>query len=214
MALAYAIGGICFLYQAFKASRPIQESLWALSLLTLTGLFGSKLFHVLFEAKGHILPNGNPAKGVFDLLAADPFHWLYIDEPGFVLYGGLLAGGLVLLKYCEYGNLLIWPLSLGMAIGRVDCYLNGCCYGLLGWPIQIAEALFVLLLGWRAHTLKTWILGYALWRFGIEFFRADNERGLWALGLSTSQWISLLIITSIKTNNLNTNSSKKQADTG
>jgi phosphatidylglycerol:prolipoprotein diacylglycerol transferase len=155
------------------------------------------LFHVLFEAKGHILSDGNAAQGVSDLLTNDPFHWLYIDEPGFVLYGGLLTGSLVLLNYRDYANLLIWPVSIGIAIGRLDCFLNGCCYGIFGWPTQLAEALFVLLLGWRVCTLQGWILGYALWRFGIEFLRADTERGIWALGLSTSQWISVLILATI-----------------
>lgn len=172
---------------------PWRKTTWVTSLLLIFGLLGSKLFHVLFEARGHRLPDASLAQGLYDLLSADPFHWLYIDEPGFVLYGGLLAGGIVLLRYQEYADLLVRPLSIGIAVGRIDCFLNGCCHGIFGWPTQLAEAVFVLFLGWRVHTLRTWIFGYALWRFGIEFFRADAERGIWALGLSTSQWISLLI---------------------
>ena len=34
--------------------------------------------------------------------------------------------------------------------------------------------------------------GYAIMRFTLEFFRYDAERGLF-LGLSTSQWISIII---------------------
>jgi phosphatidylglycerol:prolipoprotein diacylglycerol transferase len=34
---------------------------------------------------------------------------------------------------------------------------------------------------------------YAIWRFGIEFLRADAERGIY-FGLSTSQWISLILL--------------------
>ena len=33
---------------------------------------------------------------------------------------------------------------------------------------------------------------YAFWRFGTELLRADSDRGIWLLGLSTSQWVSVL----------------------
>ncbi len=45
------------------------------------------------------------------------------------------------------------------------------------------------------RNLITWfyLIAYAIIRFVLEFFRGDKERGLF-LGLSTSQWLSCLII--------------------
>ncbi|MBQ6357665.1 MAG: prolipoprotein diacylglyceryl transferase [Clostridia bacterium] len=69
-------------------------------------------------------------------------------------------------------------------------------------PTQPMEAIFLVILAGvltaiflkkpRQGTVTGWYMVlYALWRFGIEFFRAD-ERGAVGL-LSTSQFISLFI---------------------
>lgn len=108
-------------------------------------------------------------------------------------------------------------LPLFHGFGRIGCALAGCCYGgtlstgivfpngyeLYRFPTQITEAvfefaLFGLLCFWekrkkQVDLLKTYLLSYAVFRFFLEFYRADIYRGEW-LGLSTSQWISLMII--------------------
>jgi phosphatidylglycerol:prolipoprotein diacylglycerol transferase len=77
--------------------------------------------------------------------------------------------------------------------------------GELVWATQIwesANALLVALVGWIALRLGArpgrgaalCCLTYAANRFWIECFRGDDVRGTWALGLSTSQWISLPVI--------------------
>lgn len=102
--------------------------------------------------------------------------------------------------------------------GRLGCFFAGCCYGKEAvWgiplasepdvpriPIQLFEAdciliIFVLLI-WlervfknRVPLLKVYLITYALCRFSLEFFRGDSVRGIW-LGISTSQWVSLLIL--------------------
>jgi prolipoprotein diacylglyceryltransferase len=43
--------------------------------------------------------------------------------------------------------------------------------------------------------MRDFLIYYSLWRFGLEFLRADESRGIWALGLSTSQWIALGVLT-------------------
>jgi phosphatidylglycerol---prolipoprotein diacylglyceryl transferase len=60
-----------------------------------------------------------------------------IPEGGLVVYGSLLAGGLALVVFVYKYRLpglalsdLIAPgVVLGMALGRLGCFLNGCCYG-------------------------------------------------------------------------------------
>ena len=72
-------------------------------------------------------------------------------------------------------------------------------------PVQLYEALFeflmvpVLLLiiklkpALSAKLLAIYCAAYAVFRFVLEFWRADDVRGIWG-PLSTSQWISLLLI--------------------
>jgi phosphatidylglycerol:prolipoprotein diacylglycerol transferase len=110
------------------------------------------------------------------------------------------------------------------AFGRIGCFCAGCCYGIpyegtchvvfeksqvapLGislFPVQLVESginilLFILLEIIVRKTkdirisLATYMLGYGIMRFCLEFLRGDTIRGfLW--NLSTSQWISLLLI--------------------
>ncbi|MDE6600194.1 MAG: prolipoprotein diacylglyceryl transferase, partial [Oscillospiraceae bacterium] len=67
------------------------------------------------------------------------------------------------------------------------------------FPIQLIEVLFETIIFFVVKNmenglpLKIYLLSYAVFRFFVEFFRGDIVRGIW-FGLSTSQWISLLII--------------------
>lgn len=110
------------------------------------------------------------------------------------------------------------------AFGRIGCFCAGCCYGIpydgpchmifehspvapLGvplFPVQLFESginvFLYIVLEVIAHKTKsiriclaTYMLGYGIMRFCLEFLRGDAARGfLW--GLSTSQWISILLI--------------------
>jgi phosphatidylglycerol:prolipoprotein diacylglycerol transferase len=84
------------------------------------------------------------------LFGARFFSWLFYFPPGssfwramtssgggMVFYGGLIFGIAVVLLYARIaklalGNLLdccAAPVALGLAIGRVGCFLAGCCWG-------------------------------------------------------------------------------------
>ncbi|MGM9680425.1 MAG: prolipoprotein diacylglyceryl transferase [Eubacteriales bacterium] len=107
--------------------------------------------------------------------------------------------------------------------GRIGCFLGGCCYGIESdfgftatgntiipelngvsrFPVQLAEAgcnlvIFLILLklfwsGKRENRLiYVYMLIYPPIRFGLEFLRGDEIRGF-MLGLSTSQWISVVL---------------------
>lgn len=141
---------------------------------------------------------------------------------GFVFYGGFLAGVSFLLLYHLLGFKLtmekFWPimpaLIFGHAIGRLGCFLAGCCYGApttWAWgvflhdhyrhPTQLIEALSLLTFGFyilkshRAHLLliSYYLLMYGSLRFLIEALRGDEVRGLWG-PLTPSQWISCLLV--------------------
>lgn len=104
------------------------------------------------------------------------------------------------------------------AFGRIGCFFAGCCYGketdsFLGvqfpglpspvHPTQLYEAVFLFLLfgvcSFLAlkkkyqHNLSLYLVVYGLFRFLIEFLR-DDSRGELIVGISPSQFLSLLFI--------------------
>ena len=141
---------------------------------------------------------------------------------GFVFYGGLLGGMVFIVFFHKYikkvSYELLWAilpaLTIGHGVGRIGCFLTGCCFGdvtTLPWgiyqhghfrhPTQLLEAIFLIGLG--IYLLKSkrekyvlfiyYLLGYGSFRFFLEFLRGDTIRGSW-LGLSPSQIISLGLI--------------------
>lgn len=128
------------------------------------------------------------------------------------------------INFFNLSEILIPSIPLIHAIGRLGCFCAGCCYGrpmdppwgvlfrtdsvaLQGitlFPIQLLESALnlVLFVGLFAYSRKErfngqilgfYFIGYGIERFVLEYFRYDEVRGF-ILGLSTSQWISLLLI--------------------
>lgn len=117
---------------------------------------------------------------------------------------------------------LIPSVPLVHAFGRIGCFCAGCCYGrpmappwgmvfssplapagVALFPVQLVEAGFNLVLfAWLfaysrrrrkpGQVLGLYLAAYGIIRFGLEYLRYDAVRGI-ALGLSTSQWISLAL---------------------
>ena len=102
------------------------------------------------------------------------------------------------------------------AFGRIGCFLAGCCYGkklstpiVIGTiefariPVQIIESmaefiLFIVLFilskkNRDIDLLRIYLVIYAVIRFADEFLRGDKIRGIYG-GVSTAQWISLIIL--------------------
>ena len=144
---------------------------------------------------------------------------------GSVLYGGVSGGCAALAITCfvkkepflEYADVYATLLPLGQAIGRIGCYLNGCCYGcrydgLLSvaypvngemtrvFPTWFVESLFCLLLflyfqlgcrtDIRGIRSSRYLILYSVFRFFIEFLRGDEIRGHAGI-LSVSQILSV-----------------------
>jgi phosphatidylglycerol---prolipoprotein diacylglyceryl transferase len=104
----------------------------------LGGLLGAKVFHAVFEAKGHHLSDGRTAHGVVDLLLDDPWHWARLFEAGFVFYGGIIGAALLMWVYAirreipdkgGIGDYAVPGILMGIFVGRIGCFLAGCCYG-------------------------------------------------------------------------------------
>lgn len=173
---------------------------------------GSKVLFLVSSSQGHL-----------DQYAGATEFWL---GGGFVFYGGFLfAIAFVLfytliLKKWELGNFnyLIPAIAFSHGVGRIGCFLAGCCFGSqCSLPIsvfqhgaerhavQLYEAIGLFTLGswflWKILKNKNvkddylhYILAYSILRFGTEFFRGDLVRGVSNIGLSTSQWIALTLV--------------------
>lgn len=115
--------------------------------------------------------------------------------------------------------LRIAPISICIAhgFGRIGCLCAGCCYGhethewygiwneYLGYktvPIQLWEAMFLFILAAimmvllslkQKDNMAIYLVGYGIWRFVIEYFRADY-RGDFIPGLSPSQFWSIIMV--------------------
>lgn len=172
---------------------------------------GAKVFFLIFSSEHKVT----------QYLYADSF-WL---GGGFVFYGGLLFGlafyfiySLWLKKFpFKDSKYLVPGIVFGHGIGRIGCFLTGCCFGSqcdLPWavhmhgewihPVQLYEAFGLFAIGilvWRwlqnkkdnLFIVSRYLLFYSVLRFIVEYFRGDKIRGVFWLELSTSQMISLAI---------------------
>lgn len=137
----------------------------------------------------------------------------------FGLIIGICIGSKVLKKNSlEILDVIAPAIPLFHCFARIGCLFAGCCYGIpwswgvimegedfIRFPVQAFESLcnliiFVTIVMYNSrtrsyeHSLKVYLCSYALCRFVLEFFRGDSVRGIWFLGLSTAQIISVLIL--------------------
>ena len=141
-----------------------------------------------------------------------------------VLYGGLFGVIFTLMFLTRNDadmrkkvfEISVPAMPLFHAFGRIGCFLAGCCYGkklstpiVIGTiefariPVQIIESmaefiLFIVLFilskkNRDIDLLRIYLVIYAVIRFADEFLRGDKIRGIYG-GVSTAQWISLIIL--------------------
>ncbi|MBF0298553.1 MAG: prolipoprotein diacylglyceryl transferase [Oligoflexia bacterium] len=148
---------------------------------------------------------------------------------GVVFYGGLIGGLLFFIQYSlimkkfnpTHAIYFLPSLCIGLAIGRIGCFLSGCCYGkqcnyfwgieiydrISRHPVQIYEVIFLLILATIIFLLikkkfvsliifSTFFSGHSIIRLILENFRGDENRGVWQqfYAFSTSQIIAIFII--------------------
>lgn len=223
VALGFLAGSWYVQRQARRAGQDPGRALDLVFYVLIAAIFGSRILHVLVSER--------------DLFLKNPLHLFRIWEGGLVFYGGLLASLLVSIWYFrhyrlpafKYADFFAPAVAMGHSLGRLGCFLAGCCYGrpLLErtwyaivfppvegslapagvplFPTQIAESLaeflIFLFLHWKlqrkrfdGQIVSMYLMLYSAWRFGIEFFRGDLERGFVAGSwISTSQLISMIL---------------------
>lgn len=116
--------------RAPKVGLPSSRFQDMAMLLLVTGIAGARLVYMIQYA---------------NQFPSDPFLWFLaffkIWDGGIVFYGSIFGGFLSYMFFRHYVvkrlNINGWQLAdavapmlaIGMAIGRIGCYLNGCCWG-------------------------------------------------------------------------------------
>jgi phosphatidylglycerol:prolipoprotein diacylglycerol transferase len=185
------------------------------------GVVGARFGEVIEQWPGFGRGADGQTLALGDLLrkAAD------FDGGGMVWYGGAITGGVLIallawqrrLGILQIADLFMPAIVLGLGLGRVGCFLNGCCYGrptTLPWavsaaggkwvhPTQLYETIACLVLfaltwwwwrrrRWQGEVAFIGFLGYAAWRFINESLRGDTvSSSFLGWGVTTSQAVSL-----------------------
>ncbi len=209
--LAYSIGFQVYLRTRGRwqhAPLPFEKNAWILIGCIFGALFGSKLLNIL---------------------DAPLDYWEHRDQllywvEGKTVVGGLLGGWIgveIAKKYLGVthatGDAYVFPLIVGIVVGRVGCFLNGLedkTYGTatsLPWgvdfgdgivrhPAQLYEIGFLLLLAFflyrrmqrpyvNGYIFRLFIMNYLAFRFLVEFVKPRYE---YLPGISMIQVAALL----------------------
>ena len=98
----------------------LSLSIW----LVVCGVVGARLFYV-----AEYWDESFAGKGLLEIVN--------IPEGGLVIYGGLIGAAVGFIVFVQkhrlpmlaIADLLAPSMAIGLALGRVGCFLNGCCYG-------------------------------------------------------------------------------------
>jgi len=129
----------------------------------------------------------------------------------------LFPDGTAKKRFFEMSAIAAGSIAIAHAFGRIGCLCAGCCYGKPtdAWygiynahlgvktiPVQLFETLFLLalaafltwrLLRQRSGNLAVYLMSYAVWRFLIEYLRADDRGATVVSFLSPSQLTAVLL---------------------
>lgn len=210
--LLYPLIMLTALVTGLALSRSRQRRLpmtatqrWSIALGAFCGgMLGAKLPFALVDPQGPLCTQAWIADGKTIL---------------FGLVGGYLgveiAKALVGVRI-KTGDSFAVPVAVSIGLGRIGCFVGGCCYGLptaLPWgvkfgdgvprhPTQLYEVAFHLsaaIVLWTLERenlfprqrLKLYLIAYCLYRFLTEFLRPEVR--LWG-GLTGYQWTALALL--------------------
>lgn len=187
-------------------------------------LIGSKLLYIITIIPNIVSSWDNILENPSLLLSIIPYGFVFYGGLIGALLGILFYTKRYKISTINMAEHLIPSIPLIHSIGRIGCFCAGCCYGIpyakpIGlefnnspvaphnislFPVQLLESglnliLFFILYKFskkqrpKGTILAFYLISYAAIRFFIEFLRFDYERGF-LLGISTSQWISILIL--------------------
>ena len=132
--LAIVVSAVFVIFRAKrKWNIPPEIVISIIVIQVIFGLIGARLFYVveywnhfvLYDPAGHLR------------LAATLVNIINLTQGGLMVFGSIIVGSLATLVYLRKKKLPVWgtmdifapALMLGIAIGRIGCFMNGCCFG-------------------------------------------------------------------------------------
>lgn len=202
--LAFVVGGVVFYLEA-RRRRLATSGIGKLTFVALVaGLAGAKITELIFGG-GQLWMLFDPTTG------------------GRTIIGGVIAGWIAV-EIAKWrlgikrttGDMFALALPAGEAVGRLGCFVGGCCYGietLVPWAVlqhgasrhptqlYLAAAALSTFIGLflvrkripEGALFSLYLMSFGGYRLLIEFFRA---REIVFAGLSVAQWVSVEIIVS------------------
>ena len=122
MALAFIVGILVARRRARAAGLEPDVIIDFAFFVILASIAGARAVHVIVQ---------------WDYYRTDPLSIFRIWEGGLAQYGGIAAGVITGMIFFVRRHIDPWmgadvvapSVALGVAIGRIGCFLNGCCYG-------------------------------------------------------------------------------------
>lgn len=165
--------------------------------LIMGSIIGARIYYIFFFG----------LKGFLN----DPVSIFKVWQGGLSIHGGIFAGVITGIIFSKARKVSFWALAdlispsiiLGQAIGRIGCFLNGCCPGARNHPAQVYELIldfigFLILwdlrkkMKFEGGLFLSYLMMYSVIRVIVTRFRADNLY-LWNAGLTLADITSAAI---------------------
>lgn len=223
IAVGFVAGCLVSIFRAPKYEFNKEDCLYALLFAIIGVVIGGKILYILVDLP-QIIEYSSYLLGTeegFKMLIGGGFVFYGGLFGG--LLGAYIYCRMYKLSFYNFLQAAVPVVPLIHGIGRIGCFCAGCCYG-IPWdppvgmlfsaspaaphdvylfPVQLLEAglnfiLFAVMMGIfhkprKIPAVGVYLIGYGIVRLICERFRYDEVRGFF-LGLSTSQWISILVI--------------------
>ncbi len=223
IAVGFVAGCLVSIFRAPKYEFNKEDCLYALLFAIIGVVIGGKILYILVDLP-QIIEYSSYLLGTeegFKMLIGGGFVFYGGLFGG--LLGAYIYCRMYKLSFYNFLQAAVPVVPLIHGIGRIGCFCAGCCYG-IPWdppvgmlfsaspaaphdvylfPVQLLEAglnfiLFAVMMGIfhkprKIPAVGVYLIGYGIVRLICERFRYDEARGFF-LGLSTSQWISILVI--------------------
>lgn len=208
LAIAFFISVFFASKEAKKRSFP-ADLIWNTGFVAvIAGIAGARIFYVLENIEFYF---------------NHPLEIIILQHGGLSWFGGFILGTAAAIYYLKKRKFSVLKtldifapyLALAQGIGRLGCFLNGCCYGKVSVcgiysplhnqtliPTQLYSSLALILIFIFLRYLQSkplhegtiicsYLVLYSVKRFIIEFFRNDNH--VFMFGLTLFQIISVVL---------------------
>lgn len=236
MGMIGLLGGFFFNYwETKRRGLDIRLSVHGAIWTSIMGYLGARMMHIVFD-------------GFLQIYIQKPLAIFAFWKGGLAFYGTIIFGLPTVVWWFSYHKAPIlkyldgyaYGIAFGVGMGRMGCYLNGCCFGeissssissqfiryglsaknqfardillnlkemplpvfpaqMISFLVNMAIFLFMWIFVRKRYkkdgsVFGIWLVLYGIFRFIIEFFRAD-DRGLFFNNMiSSSQIIALISI--------------------